>query len=146
MDIKRYVETTFGYDLSRTVAAVRTTYAFDVSCQGSVPESSISFLEADDYEQAVRNAVSLGGDADTMACIAGGMAEAYFGGVPESILQKTLGMLDDPSDEVSQIGLRSDTTPGGCVFVAGQRAATHGGLPLVLLGLWLLARRKRRTP
>lgn len=74
----------FGYDLDRCLADIRPGYGFDVSCQGSVPEAIISFLEADSWEDAVRNAVSLGGDADTQACIAGGIAEAYFG-VPETI-------------------------------------------------------------
>lgn len=60
-------------------------FAFDVSCQGSVPEALIAFLDSHDYEDAVRNAVSLGGDADTQACIAGAVAEAFYGGVPEAI-------------------------------------------------------------
>ena len=72
----------FGYNLSERLDDIRTYYEFDVSCQGSVPQSIISFLESTDYEDAVRNAISLGGDADTMACIAGGIAEAYYGSVP----------------------------------------------------------------
>jgi ADP-ribosylglycohydrolase len=60
-----------------------------------VPQSIIAFLESDSYEDAVRNAISLGGDADTMACIAGGIAEAYYGGVPEGIREKALARLDD---------------------------------------------------
>ena len=75
----------FGYDLDRRLDAIRPGYDFDVSCQGSVPEALIAFLESDGYEDAVRNAVSLGGDADTLACIAGGVAEAFYGGVPEAI-------------------------------------------------------------
>ncbi|MBN1260154.1 MAG: ADP-ribosylglycohydrolase family protein [Anaerolineae bacterium] len=67
----------FGYDLQRTVAQLRPTYAFDVSCQGSVPEALIAFLDAVDFEDAVRQAVSLGGDSDTLACIAGAIAEAH---------------------------------------------------------------------
>ena len=72
----------FGYDLDRTVEDIRPGYAFDVSCQGSVPEAIICFLEGGDWEQAVRLAVSLGGDADTQACMAGALAQARFGGVP----------------------------------------------------------------
>ena len=80
----------FGYDLNRNLAAIRPGYAFDVSCDGSVPEAVLAFLEAEDYEGAVRNAVSLGGDADTQAAIAGAIAEAYFArrtgtGVPAPI-------------------------------------------------------------
>ena len=78
-DIKEDIECTFGYDLSRKVDDIRPDYNFDVSCQGSVPESIICFLESDSVESAIRLAVSLGGDADTQACIAGGIAEAYYG-------------------------------------------------------------------
>lgn len=81
--IRRAIEETFEYDLSARLDDIRPTYEFDVSCQGSVPQSIIAFLEADDYEGAVRNAISLGGDADTMACIAGGIAEAAWGVPPE---------------------------------------------------------------
>jgi len=84
-DIRRYIQETFHYDLDRTLDAIRPHYRFDVSCQGSVPESILAFLESSDYEDAVRQAISLGGDSDTMACIAGGIAEAYYGGVPDPI-------------------------------------------------------------
>jgi ADP-ribosylglycohydrolase len=63
-------------DLARTVEEIRPAYTFDVSCQGRVPEAIIAFLDADGYEDAVRNAVSLGGDSDTLACITGAVAEA----------------------------------------------------------------------
>jgi ADP-ribosylglycohydrolase len=74
----------FGYDLDRTVAGIRPAYRFDISCQGIVPEAIIAFLDSDDYEHAVRLAVSLGGDSDTLACITGSIAEACYG-VPEAI-------------------------------------------------------------
>jgi len=83
--IRARIQSQFGYDLARTVESIRPTYRFDVSCQGTVPEALIAFLDADSYEDAVRNAVSLGGDADTLACIAGAVAEAFYGGVPEPI-------------------------------------------------------------
>jgi ADP-ribosylglycohydrolase len=95
-DIKQKIEQDFGYDLSTPLDEIRKTYAFEVSCQNSVPQSILAFLEADDFEDALRNAVSLGGDADTMACIAGGIAEAYFGSVPDHIKKRTLAALDDP--------------------------------------------------
>jgi ADP-ribosylglycohydrolase len=69
--IKSEIQRRFGYDLGRSIDAIRPGYCFDVSCQGSVPESLIAFLESTDYESAVGNAISLGGDADTVACIAG---------------------------------------------------------------------------
>jgi ADP-ribosylglycohydrolase len=75
----------FGYDLSATLDAVRPGYSFDETCPGSVPQALIAFLESTGYEDAVRNAISLGGDADTLACIAGGIAEAYYRGVPADI-------------------------------------------------------------
>jgi ADP-ribosylglycohydrolase len=93
-DIKAYIEKEFGYDLSKRLDDIRDRYRFDVSCQGSVPQSIIAFLEANDFEDAVRNAISLGGDADTMACIAGGIAEAFYGGVPEDIRVQVLSALD----------------------------------------------------
>jgi len=94
-DIRRQIEERFGYDLGRRLDAIRPGYAFDVSCQGTVPEAIIAFLEADTWEEAVRNAVSLGGDSDTLACIAGGIAEAYYGGIPAAIRKRTLALLPD---------------------------------------------------
>jgi ADP-ribosylglycohydrolase len=92
--IKCHIEETFGYDLSTPLDEIRETYEFDISCQGSVPQSITAFLEANDFEDTVRNAISLGGDADTMACIAGGIAEAFWG-VPSEIEEQVVGMLDD---------------------------------------------------
>jgi ADP-ribosylglycohydrolase len=74
---------------------LRPTYAFDESCQGTVPASLISFFESRDYEDAVRKAISLGGDADTLACITGAVAEAYYRGVPPHIAGPVLEALDD---------------------------------------------------
>ncbi|HWG44960.1 MAG TPA: ADP-ribosylglycohydrolase family protein [Gemmataceae bacterium] len=93
-DIRRYIQETFQYDLDRTLDEIRPNYRFDVSCQGSVPESILAFLESSDYEDAVRKAVSLGGDSDTMACIAGGIAAAYYGGVPDEIKAEAWMRLD----------------------------------------------------
>ncbi len=84
--IRREIGQRFRYDLARTVGEIRPSYGFDVSCRGSVPESIIAFLDSSDYESAIRNAISLGGDADTMACIAGGIAQAYYKKVPPEIV------------------------------------------------------------
>jgi ADP-ribosylglycohydrolase len=92
--IRRYIEEQFGYFLDESLDQLRPTYRFDVSCQGSVPQSIIAFLESDGFEDAIRNAISLGGDADTMACIAGAIAEAYYGGVPAEIATSVLARLD----------------------------------------------------
>jgi ADP-ribosylglycohydrolase len=83
-EIKEYVSNKFDYDLDRTCDEIRLRYKFDVTCQGSVPESIIAFLESGHFESSVRLAVSLGGDADTQAAIAGSIAEAYYGGVPKN--------------------------------------------------------------
>ncbi len=83
--IRREIAQRFGYDLDRTLEEIRPTYDFDESCQGTVPEAIIAFLESSSYEDAIRNAVSLGGDSDTLACITGSIAEAYYGEVPAPI-------------------------------------------------------------
>ncbi len=93
--IRREVETRLGYDLSRTLDEIRPTYTFDVTCQGSVPEAIIAFLESDSVESAIRLAISLGGDADTQGAIAGGIAEAFYGGVPDSLAKEVLARLPD---------------------------------------------------
>ena len=93
-EIKEHVETRYGYNLSRSLDDIRPSYSFDVSCKGSVPESIICFLEADDYEDTIRNCVSLGGDADTQAAIAGGIASAFWE-VPKDIVDESVSRLDD---------------------------------------------------
>jgi ADP-ribosylglycohydrolase len=100
-EILRYIQDTFGYDLSRSLAFIRPGYVFDVSCQGTVPEAIIAFLESDGYEDAVRKAISLGGDSDTLACIAGGIAGAFYG-VPEEIRAEAWGRLDDRLRRVTE--------------------------------------------
>ncbi len=92
--IRDEVETRFGYDLSRTIDMIRPTYSFKESCQETVPQAITAFLESVDYEDAVRLAISLGGDADTLACITGGMAGALYG-VPDSIATRALVLLDN---------------------------------------------------
>jgi ADP-ribosylglycohydrolase len=92
-EIKKYIVDTFAYDLDRKINEIRPTYYFDVSCQGSVPEAIIAFLESVDYENAIRLAISIGGDSDTIACITGGIAEAFYGQVPDGIEKKVLEIL-----------------------------------------------------
>lgn len=100
-EIKTFIEEFFGYDLSRQLSEIRKTYSFNESCQESVPESIIAFLESTDFEDALRNVISLGGDTDTMACITGGIAEAFYGGVPTDIAEEVLGRLDEPLRETT---------------------------------------------
>lgn len=93
-EIRNHVEVRYDYDLSRTVEEIRPTYSFDVSCAGSVPESIVCFLDGSDFEDTIRNAISLGGDADTQAAIAGSIASAYWD-VPNEISCEVLPRLDD---------------------------------------------------
>jgi len=91
--IRAEITTRFGYDLNRIVDDIRPSYSFDESCQQTVPEAIIAFLDSNSYEDAIRNAVSLGGDSDTLACITGGIAEAFYGPVSPSIRQKVQEIL-----------------------------------------------------
>ncbi len=98
-DIRRIIERTYSYDLSRTVDEIRPGYSFDVTCQGSVPEAITCALESTSFEDAVRNAISLGGDSDTQAAIAGPIAEALHG-VPEYLVEKAKQYLTSDIIEV----------------------------------------------
>lgn len=85
-EIKAYIEEQFGYDLSRICDEIRPTYHHVESCQKTVPEAISAFLEGDSFEDVIRTAVSLGGDCDTLTCIAGSIAEGYYG-VPADLKQ-----------------------------------------------------------
>ncbi len=98
--IKEYITTTFGYDLNRTLDEIRPTYRFDVSCQGSVPEAIIAFLESTDFEDAIRSAISLGGDSDTIACMAGSIAEAFYKGIPTDLEEEAMRRLPNELRDV----------------------------------------------
>jgi ADP-ribosylglycohydrolase len=98
-NIKNYIENKYGYNLSRTLDEIRPLYEFDVSCQGSVPHAITAFLESTSFEDAVRNAVSIGGDSDTIAAITGSIAEAAYG-IPNWIKEKALSYLNSPLLEV----------------------------------------------
>ena len=87
-EIRDYIEKTYGYDLHKTWEYWHPIYHWDSSCQGTVPQAIIAFLDSTDFEDAIRKAVSLGGDSDTLACITGGIAEAFYGGVPEAIAKR----------------------------------------------------------
>lgn len=91
--IRERIGKKFGYNLDRSVDDIRPSYTFNESCQGTVPEAIIAFLDSESYEDAIRNAISLGGDSDTLACITGGVAEAFYGGVPDEIRSEVLERL-----------------------------------------------------
>ena len=94
-EIKEYIETTFGYDLSKTCEEIRPIYSFSGSCQGTVPASIIAFLDSTSFEHAIRLSISLGGDADTMGAITGSIAEAYYQEVPEGIRKEVIKRLPE---------------------------------------------------
>jgi ADP-ribosylglycohydrolase len=93
-EIKKYVEETFQHDLSEPLDKIRTYYRFDATCKGSVPQAIIAFLESENYEDAIRKAISIGGDSDTIACMAGGIAQAFYKVIPEFVVRKVFEILD----------------------------------------------------
>jgi ADP-ribosyl-[dinitrogen reductase] hydrolase len=94
-EIRTYAQQTFGYNLNRTCDEIRPVYHFNETCQQTVPEAIIAFLESNDFEHAIRLAVSLGGDSDTLACITGGIAEAFYDGVPEWMETHAMNLLEN---------------------------------------------------
>jgi ADP-ribosylglycohydrolase len=92
-EIRRTIQKRFGYDLERTVDEIRPSYSFNESCQRTTPEAIIAFLDSTSFEDAIRNSISLGGDSDTLACITGGIAEAFYGEVPSEIRSKVMESL-----------------------------------------------------
>ena len=124
--IKRASESQFGYDLGARLHAIRPTYRFTELCRRTVPQALIAFLESTDSEDAVRNAISIGGDADTLACIAGGVAEVYYGGVPDDLAARARTLLDRRLlDVVDRFRARSARPYSAHTF----RARKKGGRP-----------------
>ena len=97
--IREYIEKEYGYDLSQTLDEIRPTYEFNETCQDTVPQAIVAFLESVDFEDAIRNAISLGGDSDTLAAITGSIAEAAYG-IPDTIREKACSYLDDTLKDV----------------------------------------------
>ncbi|MCX7999109.1 MAG: ADP-ribosylglycohydrolase family protein, partial [Leptospiraceae bacterium] len=92
-EIKDYISKTFGYNLNFTIDEIRPTYKFDVTCQGSVPQAIVAFLDSSDFENAIRLAISIGGDSDTIACMTGGIASAYYKSIPQEIVDFVMKQL-----------------------------------------------------
>ena len=99
-EIREYIEKTFKYDLNRTFEELRNHYTYSATCQGTVPESIIVFLDSENYEDAIRKAIAIGGDSDTIACITGGIAQAFYKDIPEQIKKKVLEILDTRLAEI----------------------------------------------
>lgn len=94
-EIRDYIENTYGYDLHKTWEYWHPIYDWEDSCQGTVPQAIIAFLDSTDFEDAIRKAVSLGGDSDTLACIMGGIAEAFYKEIPKAIADRVQSRLPD---------------------------------------------------
>lgn len=116
-EIREFVTDEIGYDLGAAVEQLRRTYSFDVSCQGSVPQAMRCFLDSQTWEQAVRNAVYIGGDSDTLAAIAGSIAEAFYGAVPQPVVRRIHEALPDTLLSVLEEFVRR-------YGVAGRRGAS----------------------
>ena len=99
-EIRSQIESDFGYDLQRNYQDIQPEYYFNETCQGSVPEAIIAFLASKDFEDAIRKAVALGGDADTQACIAGGIAEAFYKDLPAELIAQTVCRLPQEFIEI----------------------------------------------
>lgn len=117
-DIRREIEERFGYDLSRSVAEIRPAYRFDETCQGSVPEALTAFLEATSAEDAIRLAVSLGGDADTLAAIAGSIAQPFHRDLPADLIARVRALL--PAEFVEIIEMFEAKYPSAPEASAGD--------------------------
>ena len=93
-ELRDFAESKIGYDLKQSLAEIRPSYSFDVSCQGSVPQAITAFLESSDFEDSIRKAISLGGDSDTIACITGSIAHAFYGEIPKWMIDYCERALD----------------------------------------------------
>ena len=115
-EIKEYIESRFGYDLSRSWSEIQPGYGWEDSCQGTCPAAIIAFLDSTDFEDALRKAVSLGGDSDTLACITCSIAEAFYKSIPEDIVRFTLDRL--PSEFLDVLATMMKDTAYGKVATA----------------------------
>ena len=99
-EIRNYISAKYGYNLNRTCDEIRPVYDWDSSCQGTVPEAMVAFFDSTDFESAIRLAVSLGGDSDTLACITGGIAEAFYKEIPDNIALKIWGLIPEDFKDI----------------------------------------------
>ena len=117
-EIRDYLEKTYGYDLHKTYAYWHPIYHWESSCQGTVPQAIIAFLDSTDFEDAIRKAVSLGGDSDTLACITGGIAEAYYKEIPKYMAERTMRIFPQIFNDVLE-GIRKETVYGETCRIFG---------------------------
>ena len=108
-EIRDYISAKYGYNLNRTCDEIRPNYDWDSSCQGTVPEAMVAFFDSTDFESAIRLAVSLGGDSDTLTCITGGIAEAFYKKIPNGMALKIWGLIpEDFKDILKEMEQRSE--------------------------------------
>ncbi len=117
-EIREYIEKTYGYDLHKTYEYWHPIYHWESSCQGTVPQAIIAFLDSTDFEDAIRKAVSLGGDSDTLACITGGIAEAYYKEIPKYMAERTMRIFPQIFNDVLE-GIRKETVYGETCRIIG---------------------------
>ena len=117
-ELRDYLEKTYGYDLHKTYAYWHPIYHWESSCQGTVPQAIIAFLDSTDFEDAIRKAVSLGGDSDTLACITGGIAEAYYKEIPQYMAERTMRIFPQIFKDVLE-GIRKETVYGETCRIIG---------------------------
>lgn len=117
-EIRDYISFKYGYDLSKTWEYWHPIYHWESSCQGTVPQAIISFLDSTDFEDAMRKAVSLGGDSDTLACITGGIAEAFYKKVPKYMADRTSQCFPRIFNKILE-GVRAETAYGKLCTIAG---------------------------
>ena len=117
-ELNDYIEKTYGYNLHKTYAYWHPIYHWESSCQGTVPQAIIAFLDSTDFEDAIRKAVSLGGDSDTLACITGGIAEAYYKEIPKHMAERTMRIFPQIFNDVLE-GIRKDTVYGETCRIIG---------------------------
>ena len=110
-EIRDYIVRRYGYDLHQTWAYWHPIYQWESSCQGTVPQAIIAFLDSTDFEDAIRKAVSLGGDSDTLACITGGIAEAYYKEIPRFMAEEVMNRLPDEFKSILE-AVRAKTVYG----------------------------------
>ena len=120
-EIRDYIEKTYGYDLHKTWEYWHPRYDWDSSCQGTVPQAMIAFLDSESFEDAIRKAVSLGGDSDTLACITGGIAEAYYKVLPGWMVDRVRKPFPKNFDRILE-GMRAETVYGETVKVDNSSA------------------------
>lgn len=99
-EIREYISAKYGYNLNRTCNEIRPVYDWDSSCQGTVPEAMVAFFDSTDFESAIRLAVSLGGDSDTLACITGGIAEAFYKKIPNGMALKIWSLIPEDFKDI----------------------------------------------